>query len=268
MPVGVHRSGRTLWTRFLRATVTPVRPLTPEGPALSGPGEILDSLDSDRVRAPRGRPAVTTNMVMSLDGAYAHEGRSGALGSPGDKALFLAQRSLADVVLVGASTVRAERYRRPSVSPEAARIRARRGQAERPLLVIATRRAALPDGLPLLSGPEPEPLVACPESTDTSGLPAGLGVLRCGATDVDFAALLGLLHDRGAHHVVCEGGPALLGQLAAADLVDEYLLTLSPRLVGGKAVGLLAGASPAPEAFTLHRVLRDGDHLLLSYRRA
>ena len=245
-----------------------MRSLIPDGPDFAGPAELLDVLDADRPRAPAHRPAVTTNMVMSLDGAYALEGRSGGLGSPGDKAMFLAQRSLADVVLVGASTVRAERYRRPSVGPEAARVRARRGQAERPLLVIATRRAALPADLPLLSGGEPEPLVACPDSADISGLPDGVGVLRCGATEVDFTALLGTLHDRGARHVVCEGGPALLGQLAAADLVDEFLLTLSPRLVGGNSVGLLAGAAAASEAFTLHRVLRDGDHLLLSYRRA
>jgi riboflavin biosynthesis pyrimidine reductase len=252
------------------ATVTRVDELSPRGTDPLGPGDLLELLDRARPAARPDRPAVVTNMVMSIDGAYAVEGRSGGLSSPADHALFLAQRSLADAILVGASTARQERYRRPTVDPGAAAIRARRGQAGRPLLVIASRRAALPSDLPLLTGEEPEPLLACPDSTDTSALPAGIGVLRCGATGVDFAALLGQLHGQGARLVVCEGGPALLGQLAAADLIDEYLLTVSPHLVGGSHVGLLGGAQAAPPGapFALHRMLRDGDHLMLSYRRA
>lgn len=266
-PIDLHNRGTTLWRRYWRATVTDVRFLSPEGPDVEHPEDLLDSVDADRPPTPQSRPAVTTNMVMSLDGAFAREGRSGGLSSAADFGLFLAHRSLADVILVGASTARAERYRRPSVGPEAKRIRARRGQAERPQLVIASRRAAMPDDLPLLHGDGPEPLLACPESTDTTGLPKGIGVLRCGTDGVDFALLLSLLHEGGARFVMCEGGPGILGQLATHDLIDEYLLTLSPHLVGGHDVGLLSGAAGPPEAFTLHRVLRDRDHLMLTYRR-
>jgi riboflavin biosynthesis pyrimidine reductase len=82
-----------------------------------------------------------------------------------------------------------------------------------------------------------------------------------------IADLLVELHRRGLERVHCEGGPGLLGQLAELDAIDEYLLTLSPHLIGGANTGLLGGAA-AHERFLLHRVLRDGDHLMLSYRRS
>ena len=57
-----------------------------------------------------GRPGVRLNMIASVDGAGALDGRSRALAGPADKALFDGLRSLADVVLIGAGTVRAEGY--------------------------------------------------------------------------------------------------------------------------------------------------------------
>src|SRR4051812_2248584 len=57
-----------------------------------------------------GRPAVRLNMIASADGATAVDGLSGGLGGPPDRKVFAALRSLADVVLVAAGTVRAERY--------------------------------------------------------------------------------------------------------------------------------------------------------------
>ena len=49
-------------------------------------------------------------MISTLDGATSFAGRAGGLGGPGDKLLFSVLRSLADVVLVGAGTARAEHY--------------------------------------------------------------------------------------------------------------------------------------------------------------
>ena len=56
------------------------------------------------------RPAVRLNMISSVDGSTALDGRSGGLGGPADRKVFAALRSLADVVLVAAGTVRAENY--------------------------------------------------------------------------------------------------------------------------------------------------------------
>jgi riboflavin biosynthesis pyrimidine reductase len=249
------------------ATVPRMRFLRPDGPGLDDRDAVLAHLDEDRPDPPPDRPWVTTNMVMSLDGAYRVAGTSGGLSSEADHLLFLAQRSLADAIVVGASTVREERYRRPSVDPAAARIRARRGQEPVPTVVIASKSLRLPADLPLLEGKPPVPVMAHPRSSDPSTAPQGVELLAVGDDDVDFTELLAALGRRGARHVVCEGGPGVLGQMAAADLIDEYLLTLSPRLVGGSSVGLLAGAEATGGPHHLHRVLGDGDHLMLSYRR-
>jgi riboflavin biosynthesis pyrimidine reductase len=244
-----------------------MRHLEAGGTPLDELAEVLAMLDADRPSVGSGRPWVTTNMVMSLDGAFSTEGVSGGLSSGEDHELFLAQRSLADVILVGASTVRAENYRRPSVSDEAARIRATRGQDPTPRIVITSKSLSLPDDVPLLHGDPPAPMLAHPADSDLGNAPGGVELLEAGNDDVDFELLLRLLSERGAGHVVCEGGPGVLGQLAARGLIDEYMLTISPQLVGGEHVGLLAGAEAQDERFALHRVLRAGDHLMLSYRR-
>src|SRR6478752_6724615 len=77
--------------------------------------EVEDPLTlyRDVARVPRpGGPGcwVMANMVAGLDGCAAVGGRVAVLSGAVDRALFLAMRSLADVVLVGASTVREEGY--------------------------------------------------------------------------------------------------------------------------------------------------------------
>src|SRR3712207_3523229 len=80
-------------------------------------------------RPPRdGRPYVLVNMVASADGATAVSGATRALGSPGDRRLFLFLRSVPDAILVGAETVRAEGYGPAKITPELQEVRRGRGQ--------------------------------------------------------------------------------------------------------------------------------------------
>lgn len=232
--------------------------------ALEALSELVATADVD---PPPGRPWVSTDMVMSIDGAFTRAGTSGGLSSDADHALFIAHRSIADAILVGASTVREERYRRPVVSAEAADIRRRRHQTEVPDLVITSVSLQLGADTPLLEGEPPAPIIAHPACSDTSGAPPGLELIEVGDSEVDMAELLAVLARRGIRRVACEGGPRLLGQLAAADLIDEYLVTISPHLVGGARTGLLGGIEAGAGSFELHRVLRSGDHLMCSYRR-
>jgi 5-amino-6-(5-phosphoribosylamino)uracil reductase len=246
-----------------------VQHLSAVGPDVDSEQALVELVTTDRGDPPAGRPWVSSNMVMSLDGAFALHGRSAGLGSEVDRNLFLALRQVADVILVGAGTARAERYRRPSVSPAAAAARAAAGQRPLPHLVLVSRSAAIPADLPLLAGDGPHPVLAHPRSADASGLPVGIEPLACGEDELDLGSLLAELRNRGARWVVCEGGPTLLGRLVAEGLLDEYLLTLSPRLVGGGDVGLLGPVEMPQGAGTemaLHRAHAHGDELLLSYR--
>ena len=239
---------------------------------LPGPVEEFDlaELDdrSDRV-APQGRPWVMANMVMSVDGAYAVDGRSGPLGSPADHLVFHRLRAAADMILVAAGTARAERYRRPLMQGEALERRRRKGWVQHPRLVLVSASLTLPDDLPLLGGDGQVPLVVHPAGADTRSVPPGVELRAAGRGDgVDLADTLAGLRTDGAEVVLCEGGPSLLGQLHREDLLDELFVTISPTLVGGSTVGLLGHHAALARGVQLHRVLEADGSLLLTYRRS
>ena len=84
--------------------------------ALGPSGSAFDTDDDARLAAFYSYPQdldrcwVRANMIASLDGGATDDGKSGGLAGRGDKALFSRMRQEADVILVGASTVRIENY--------------------------------------------------------------------------------------------------------------------------------------------------------------
>lgn len=250
--------------RIVLARVLTMRQLLPrpiDAPDLG----VLDDR-SDRP-APPDRPWVMANMVMSVDGAYAVDGRSAALGTPGDKRLFHRLRGASDVVLVAAGTARTERYRRPSSDTELRDRRRSQNLADHPRLVLVSKSLDLPGDLPLLNGPGVEPWVLHPDRADTAGVPAGVRLRAVGDDTVDLRAALRVLRDDGVELVMCEGGPNLLGQLHALDVLDELACTTSPWMVGGSAVGLLGGAAAVARPVLLHRLWEEDGALFATYRR-
>ena len=223
-------------------------------------------LGDDERPAPPGRPWVMANMVASIDGAFAVDGRSGDLGGEPDRQMFTAVRSLPDVILVGAGTARTERYRRPAPGP-AADLRTARGQSPAPLLAVVSNRGHVPADQPFLDGDGPDPLVFHPASADLLDLPAGVEPVEMGAESVDLAGVLEFLAGTGARTVLCEGGPTLLGNLHGADLVDEYFVTLAPNTVGGEQVGFLGGTPAVARDLRLHRLLEQDGVVLGTWRR-
>lgn len=222
---------------------------------------------SDRP-APAHRPWVMANMVMSIDGAYSVQGRSGGLGTPGDRTVFHRLRGAADGILAAAGTARAERYRRPHLDDSTVERRRRAGLADHPRLILVSASLDLPEDLPLLRGDGVDPLVLHPASSDTTDVPAGVELRAVGSSSLDLVdALAGLRRD-GIELLLCEGGPSLLGQLHELDLIDELFVTISPSLVGGDAVGLLGRAPALQRHQRLHRVLEEDGALFLTYRRA
>jgi riboflavin biosynthesis pyrimidine reductase len=230
--------------------------------------DVRALIAGDARPAPAGRPWVMANMVASVDGAWAVDGRSGGLACPGDREVFRSLREICDVVLVAAGTARTERYGRPAVSDAARTWRTAHGRLAHPRLVLVSASLDVPVDQPFLGGDGPEPLVLHPTGSDPGPLPAGLEARAVGSgSTVDLRAALASLANDGVGLVLCEGGPALLGQLTAAGLVDELFVTVSPRLVGGTDVGLLGRTPQATDELRLHRVLREESTLLLTYRR-
>lgn len=229
----------------------------------------LSVLDDRTDRAPHtDRPWVMANMVMSVDGAYAVDGRSGGLGSPGDRAVFHRLRGSADAILVAAGTARAERYRRPQLDDAAVRRRRANGLTDHPRLVIVSASLHLPDDLPLLQGPGEPPLVLHPGTADTRGVPDGVVLRAAGSAELDLPEALAGVRRDGVDLLLCEGGPSLLGQLHREGLLDELFVTFSPNLVGGSCVGLLGAGAAVTRQMSLHRLLEEDGSLFATYRRA
>lgn len=169
-------------------------------------------------------PWLRAGLVASLDGAVAVSGSSRPLSGGADLAVVRALRTVADAVLVGAGTARAEDYGPVPHRASARAWRARHGRSPQALLVVVTRSGRLPDRA--LAGPL---LVVAP---DSAAVLPGVEVLRAGPTEVDLPTAVTLLRARGLTRLLCEGGPALLRDLLAVDLVDELCLTCSPALIG------------------------------------
>jgi riboflavin biosynthesis pyrimidine reductase len=216
------------------------------------------------------RPAVRLNMIVSVDGGTSWGGVSGALGGPADKALFSVMRSLTDVVLVAAGTMRAEHYG-PAILPTTTQDeRTRRGQTAVPAIAVVSRTCRLDWSTPFFTAAAVRPLVitvsnAAPD--DRAQAAEHADVVVAGEHDVDFVRALDELGARGAHTVLAEGGPTLNGQLARAGVLDEMCLTLAPLLASGDAKRILAG-STLDELGALHlrSICADGDYLFLRYR--
>ncbi|PZS22833.1 MAG: pyrimidine reductase family protein [Acidimicrobiales bacterium] len=214
---------------------------------------------------------VRANMVTSLDGAAAVGGRVGPLSNPVDLGLLHLLRSLADVVLAGAETVRAEHYRPVRLSDAERRERRVAGQAEVPPIAVITRTGTLDLQSPFFSQAEARPIVLTTHAMSLErrrAVETVAEVVVAGADSVDLSVALGALRARGLGHVLCEGGPRVLTQLVEADLLDELCLTVSPRLAGRQPVHLGARATlEAPKQLNLVSVLEDQGFLYLRYAR-
>lgn len=242
---------------------------------LAGLYAYPQDIDGAAGGAARDRPWLRANFVASADGAASLRGRSRGLSGPADRLVFALLRSLADVIVVGAATARAERYL--PVRPGEVRAELRAGRAATPPIAVVTRRLDLDPDAPLLT--------TAPPGARTIVITTGLApdkrraelarhtdVIVAGAEAVDLKAALAALAARGHRRILTEGGPHLLGEMIKAGLLDELCLTVSPLLAGpgpGRIVaslGLDDDALPADgTALTLGHVLEDEGFLLCRY---
>jgi riboflavin biosynthesis pyrimidine reductase len=227
---------------------------------------------------------VFTNFVASLDGSVAlpQIPKSNKLisgGSDADRFLMGLLRAFADVVVVGSGTLHGSPTgtwspARPHPSSAAlfAELRRRRGQPERPELAVLTGSGSIDVRHPGLA----ERAVIL---TSTAGaerlhdrVPPGAEVvpLTSGA-EIDPRVVLRALADRGHRRTLFEAGPHTFGTFAAAGLIEELFLTVSPLLTGGSAatrLSLVEGVEPHRDGLvrgTLLSLRRYEDHLFLRY---
>jgi riboflavin biosynthesis pyrimidine reductase len=275
--------------------IFPADPASPEI-GLAVPGETgqaappavlaLAGLYAYPAAGTRPEPWLRANMVASADGAASLAGRSGGLSGAADRLVFSVLRSLADVILVGASTARVERYR-----PVAGReiwAALRNGRAPTPPIAVVTRELGLdPDG-PLLAGASREArtivlTTAAAPAARRAAAARHADVVVAGPDRLTPATIISALAERGYRRLLTEGGPSLLTQFNEAGLLDDLCLTISPVLEGGRAgrihaapaaagrggpAGPDAAPRPRPAArLRLAHVLEDDGSLLCRYLR-
>ncbi|MFL5867409.1 MAG: RibD family protein, partial [Thermoleophilaceae bacterium] len=251
-------------TKITREYAAAVELIHPERRAIS-PDELASGLRLGDLAAD-GRPYLGLNMVSTLDGKATIDWRTKGISSDLDRELFHHLRTQADAVMVGAGTVRAERYGRIAKSDELRAKRKREGLAPDPLAVVVSARLDLPADLPLLQQQGQKVLIATGADAVLQDVTADIEYLRVGD---DLPLLMSKLREEhGVRSILCEGGPTLNSHLFAAGLVDELFLTMSPKVSGGAAaLTIVAGRDLVePAELRLISVAAGDDELFTRWR--
>lgn len=218
-------------------------------------------------------PWVRTNFIASIDGSATSGDLSEGLGTPADKTVFIILRELADVIVVGAGTARAENYGGARTDPQLRRALYDRGigghrDGAPPPIAVVTASAALEPGARLFTDTAVPPLIittsTAPADRKQQLADAGARVIEVGGVAITPQGLLGALADLGLRRVLCEGGPHLFGELLEADAVDELCLTTAPVLVGGTARRISLSAHEFRTPMVRRHILLDDDGTMLT----
>ncbi|HMC05827.1 MAG TPA: dihydrofolate reductase family protein [Solirubrobacterales bacterium] len=221
--------------------------------------DVLDQPDSDR-------PYVCTNFALTVDGKATLHGRSGPIGSETDTQMLVGLRTKVDAVMIGAGTMRAERYGRPLGDPEKRGRRERAGLSQDPLLVIVSGRLDVPWDASVFTDRGARVLIFTASEADPPETAAAVRVVRHSQRVELREALAYLRAERGVRALLCEGGPRLHAQLIDAGLVDELFVTIAPKLAGGEGPSLVTGLPEVERPLELVWLLDDGGELFGRYR--
>ena len=231
-------------------------------------GEGIDPLELQMgyARGHPDRPWVMANFITTIDGATVVEGGSTAINDDDDKAMFQAMRAVPDFIVVGAGTIRAEKYGPVDLDDERRSRRTAAGLEATPHLVIVSGSLDLDPEARVFSDPENHRVIVltlenAPEDR-SNRLSEVADVVRL----ADLGAGEIVRYFRMAKVILCEGGPSLMGQFVAEGLIDELAWTVAPLLAAGESPRLAHGARPeSPVVMRLDRILHGDRSLFLRY---
>jgi riboflavin-specific deaminase-like protein len=241
-----------------------VQRLLPE-PAEITIAEQLAQLELKSLALP-DRPYLILNFVTTLDGRAAIDGHSGPIGSDTDREMLQRLRTRVDAVMIGAGTMRAERYGRMVSDPALRAYRERTGLPHDPLAVIVSNRFELPWDAGLFTNGGGRVVIFTASEQEPPETATPVTVIRHpDGVELD-RALTWLRDERGICSVLCEGGPTLHGRLREGGLADELFLTIAPKIAGGEGPRVLEGALPDVHDLELDWLLESESELFARYR--
>ena len=242
----------------------PVRQLLPDA-AETTVAEQLAPLDLKPLALPE-RPYLLLNFATTLDGRAAINGRSGPIGSAVDTEMLQRLRTRVDAVMIGAGTMRAERYGRIVSDPQLRAYRERTGLAHDPLAVIVSNRLELPWDAALFTNGGGRVVVFTASDQEPPQTATRVTIVRH-PDGVELDRVMEWLRkERGIRSVLCEGGPTLHGRLREGGLADELFLTIAPKVAGGEGPRILEGALPDVDNVELAWLLESESELFARYR--
>ena len=216
-------------------------------PVADGPITIAEAYDSPLGRRP-DRPWVGLCMVASIDGSTVVDGVSAGLSSDNDAEVLRRLRSIAQVIIVGAGTVRGEGYGAPTKDGQRIGVITRSGSVDTDTelfrsgagFVITTENATIDD-----------------ERVD---------VIRAGVDQVDLRAAVESIPELcpGTEFIQAEGGATLNAALVSADLFDELNVTISPATVGGDGPRLVHHGAHHSHPYDLEQLVVDDESFVFS----
>ena len=234
-------------------------------PGPTSVAEQLASFDPVALCESDERPHTYTNFALTIDGHASIEGRSGAIGSDTDTAMLVGLRMAAEAVMIGAGTMRAERYGRIFTEPERRAERERRGLPPDPLFVLVSGRLDLPWDADLFTDGGGRVLIFTSSAERPPDTATPLEVVRR-PDGIELGELMRHLRvEEGVRALLCEGGPGLHARLLEAGLVDELFVTLGPLLAGGEGPSFTRGLDETRIELELRWLLRAGSELFARY---
>jgi riboflavin-specific deaminase-like protein len=241
-----------------------VRRLLPD----PGPTTVAEQLDYYRPweQPHEDRPLVAVNFAATVDGRAAINGVSGPIGSDADTTMLAHLRTRFDAVMIGAGTMRAERYGRLVKKQETRERRERLGLPPDPSMVIVSGRLDLPWDAPLFTEGG-RVLIFTASEAEPPETASPLEVVRHDKFVNLVEALRYLRQERDIRALLCEGGPGLHGELEGGGMVDDLFLTIAPKLAGGDAPRILEGELPRVIELELAWLLEEEGELFARYRR-
>lgn len=273
--------------------LTPLETLyaTRHGKALSLPRRLARLYGRLRMPIARARPYVISNFVTTLDGVVSLHEKGHASGgdisglNAQDRMVMGLLRAIADVVIVGAGTLEADRRHVwtaerifPGLAGEYRRLRTTLGKRGPPLMVVVSGSGRLDLGLPVFASGEMQALIltttAGARRLRKSGAPGSVEIRAVRGSGAIGASLIidQVRRVSAGRLILLEGGPRLLGDFYAGHVLDEQFLTLAPQIAGRNAgdrrLSLVMGRTFAPQSplwGTLIDVRRGKSHLFLRY---
>ena len=273
--------------------LTPLETLyeTKHGKALPLPPKLTRLYGRLRMPVTRVRPYVISNFVTTLDGVVSLNEKGHASGgdisgfSDQDRMVMGLLRAIADVVIVGAGTLSADRHHVwtaerifPDLAGEYRRLRRALGKRGPPLMVVVSGSGGLDLRLPLFTSGEMRAMVvtgsAGAKRLQKQRVPDSVEI--CAARGGDAIRAKAVLDQvrrvNSGKLILVEGGPRLLGDFFADHVLDEQFLTLAPQIAGrntgDRRLGLVMGRTFAPRNplwGNLIDLRRGKSHLFLRY---